>query len=150
MRPSEVRRRILSDHEKLRSMLMGLERVAHEVVDGECQLSAAMRVEGEALMERLLEHMGWEDRYLRPALCDADAWGQERAERLDRDHREQREMLEYALSSVEDESRPPLVIARQLLDLVRLLRDDMQEEEELLVNDRILRDDVVSIDAETG
>jgi hypothetical protein len=150
MRPSEVRRRILDDHEKLRSMLVGVERVAHEVVDGECQLTAAMRVEGERLMERLLAHMGWEDRYLRPALCDADAWGQERAERLDRDHREQREMLEYALSSVADQSRPPLVIARQLLDLVRLLRDDMQEEEELLVNERILRDDVVSIDVETG
>jgi hypothetical protein len=150
MRPSEVRRRILDDHQKLRSMLVSVERVAHEVVDGECQLTAAMRHEGEQLMERLLEHMGWEDRYLRPALCDADAWGQERAERLDRDHREQREMLEYALAGVEDEGRPPLVVARQLLDLVRLLRDDMQEEEELLVNDRILRDDVVSIDVETG
>lgn len=150
MQASDVRRRILEDHQTLRAMLVSLERVAQEVLDGEAQLSGALRFEGETLMERLLEHMHWEDLYLRPALCEADAWGQERAERLDRDHREQREMLRYALASVEDASRPPLVVARQMLDLVRLLRDDMSEEEELLVNDRVLRDDVVSIDVETG
>lgn len=150
MRPSEVRNRILHDHETLRAMLFSVERVASEVANGEAQLVGNMRFEGETLMERLLEHMHWEDLYLRPALCEADSWGQERAERLDRDHREQREMLSYALASVEDQSRPPLVIARQLLDLVRLLREDMEDEEQALVNDRVLRDDVVSIDVETG
>ena len=150
MRPSEVRSRILDDHEIIRAMLQSVERVSSEVIRGKSQLTGAMRFEGETLMERLLEHMQWEDLHLRPALCEADTWGQERAERLDRDHREQREMLRYALASVEDQSRPPLVIARQLLDLVRLLREDMEDEEQLLVNDRVLRDDVVSIDVETG
>ncbi len=150
MRPSEVRQRILDDHEVIRAMLHAVEQVSTEVINGASQLTGPMRLEGETLMERLLEHMHWEDLHLRPALCEADAWGQERAERLDRDHREQREMLHYALASVEDQSRPPLVIARQLQDLVRLLREDMEDEEQLLVNDRVLRDDVVSIDVETG
>lgn len=150
MRPSEIRDRILSDHETIRAMLMTLERVCLEVVDGESHLTGPMRFEGETLLERLLTHMHWEDMYLRPALLEADAWGVERAEHLDRDHQEQRELLRYALASVEDQGRPSLVIARQLLDLVRLLRKDMDEEEELLVNDRVLRDDVVSLDAEGG
>ena len=150
MRPSEVRERILYDHETLRAMLVSVERVSLQVMDGESVLVGPLRFEAETLLERLLEHMSWEDQYLRPALLDADVWGQERAAHLDRDHREQREMLQYALASIEDQSRPPLVIARQVLDLVRLLRDDMNEEEGLLVNDRVLRDDVVSVDAEAG
>lgn len=150
MRPSEVRERILYDHETIRAMLVAVERVSLQVIDGESRLIGPLRFEAEALLGRLLEHMGWEDRYLRPALLEADAWGQERAAHLDRDHQEQREMLQYALASIEDQSRPPLVISRQILDLVRLLRDDMDEEEELLVNDRVLRDDVVSVDAEGG
>lgn len=150
MRPSEIRERILHDHETLRAMLLSVERVSLGVMEGESQLIGPLRFEAESLLERLLTHMGWEDQYLRPALLEADAWGRERAEHLDRDHREQREMLQYALASLEDQSRPPLVISRQVLDLVRLLREDMDEEEELLVNDRVLRDDVVSVDAEAG
>ena len=150
MQPSEIRLRILDDHQTIRGMLLSLERAALGVSDGESQLAGPMRLEGEVLLEHLLEHMSWEDRHLRPALVEADAWGRERAERLDRDHREQRDLLRYALASVEDQSRPALVIARQLIDLVRLLREDMEDEERLLVNDKVLRDDVVAIDAETG
>jgi len=150
MRPSEVRSRILSDHETIRAMLVAVDRVCDETLRGESHLAGPMRLEGEALLERLLEHMRWEDQYLRPALLAADSWGLERAERLDRDHREQRELLHYALGSVQDQGHSPMVVARQLLDLVRLLREDMDEEEELLVNERVLRDDVVSLDAETG
>ena len=150
MRPSEIRERILHDHETIRAMLVSVESVSLQVIDGESRLVGPLRFEAETLLERLLTHMDWEDQYLRPALLEADAWGQQRALHLDRDHREQREMLEYALASIEDQSRPPLVISRQVLDLVRLLRKDMNDEEELLVNDRVLRDDVVSVDAEAG
>ena len=150
MRPSEIRERILGDHETIRAMLVTVERVGRQVMEGESQLIGPLRFEAETLLQKLLTHMGWEDQYLRPALLEADAWGRERAEHLDRDHREQREILQYALSSIEDQSRPPLVISRQILDLVRLLREDMEEEESLLVNDRVLRDDVVSVDAEAG
>jgi hypothetical protein len=36
-------------------------------------------------------------------------------------------------------------VAANLLDLVRLLREDMDDEEEALVNPRVLRDDVISL-----
>ena len=95
--------------------------------------------------------MHWEDVHLRPALLEIpDAWGKEHAEELDRDHREQRELLSDALDRVQDPSRPPSLVARNLLDLVELLRADMEQEERDLLDERVLRDDLVTIDAETG
>jgi len=150
MQPSEIRRQILSDHETLSAMISSIERLSLEVVEGERHLVGALRLEGQTFLERLLEHMYWEDRYLRPALCEADAWGRERAERLDREHAEQRETLTFALATLEDQSRPAVLIARNLLDLVKLLREDMRDEEDSLLDERVLRDDVIAIDAEGG
>lgn len=150
MKPSEIRQRIEHDHETLRAMLFGMEKLALEVLEGEHKTLGALRLEGETLLGKLLEHMHWEDLYLRPALLETTGFGVARAERLDRDHEEQRELLRWALASVQDQSRPPLVVARQLLDLIRLLRDDMDDEEAVLVNQKVLRDDVIGVDVETG
>jgi iron-sulfur cluster repair protein YtfE (RIC family) len=104
-----------------------------------------LRAEGERLLATLLEHMGWEDRFLAPALRRADAWGEERARQLDGDHREQRELLAHVLAGLRDASRPASVLARNLLDLVTLLRADMEHEEATLLDPRVLRDDVISL-----
>jgi iron-sulfur cluster repair protein YtfE (RIC family) len=150
MTPGEIRQRILADHVALRGMLLGLEDVARRVEQGERSLIRALRVEGEALMRRLQEHMVWEDLHLAPALRRADSWGEERAACLDSDHREQRQVLAHCLSTVSDASRPVPVVARTLIDLVGMLREDIEEEERLLLDPRVLRDDVVGIDVETG
>ena len=58
---------------------------AHTVIemrDGDRRLLGPLRLEAERFMHRFEEHTLWEDRYLRPALLNADAWGQERAARL--------------------------------------------------------------------
>jgi len=150
MTPGEVRARILADHVAIRGMLLGLERVATRVGEGELSLVDALRVDGEELLRRLLDHMRWEDLHLAPALRKADAWGAERAARLDGDHREQRQVLGHCLAAVQDRSRPATVVARTLIDLVGMLREDIEEEERLLLDPRVLRDDVVGIDVETG
>lgn len=150
MKPSQVRSQILGDHERLRGLLVPLERRGRRVLEGEEGELPLLRADAEAFLVRLREHMGWEDRYLRPALIGADARGQERARRLDDDHREQRELLEFVLRVVGDRTRPPVVIARNVLDLIELIRNDMVEEEYWLVNDRVLRDDGVGIDVESG
>jgi hemerythrin-like domain-containing protein len=150
MTPGEVRARILADHVAIRGMLLSLESVANRVRDGERSLAAALRLEGEALLHHLQEHMSWEDLHLAPALRRADAWGEERAAKLDSDHREQRQVLAHCLAGVEDESRPESVVARTLIDLVEMLREDIEDEERLLLDERILRDDVVGIDVEAG
>jgi iron-sulfur cluster repair protein YtfE (RIC family) len=148
--PSEVRQRILAEHRTIRGMLLGIETLAEEVLANQPQRLEPLCEKTEALLAELLNHMSWEDLHLRPALLAADAWGRERAALLDRDHAEQRQLLESKLEHLRDPARPPLLIARDLLELVKLLRDDMEREEELLLDPRVLRDDVVGIDVETG
>ncbi len=150
MQPSEVRRRILDDHREIRNMLLSVETLGREVLGEGDGPVRALRLEGEMLLERLLTHMRWEDAYLGPALEHADAWGPERAAALESDHREQRELLRYALSSLRDASRPVPTLARTFVDLVDLLRRDMEDEEQTLLDPQVLRDDVVGIDVETG
>ena len=150
MKPSEVRRHILADHVTVRGMLLSVESLAQQVIAGERNLTGALRLEGEGLLAFLREHMSWEDRYLAPALRAADAWGAARAEQLESDHREQRQLLQHSLETTEDESRPPVLVARNLLDLVQLLRQDIEDEESALLDERVLRDDVVGIDVDTG
>lgn len=141
MRPSEVRRQVLADHAALRDNLSRLQKVAQRVLEGERSLLGALRLEGEALLKLLLEHMQWEDVHLDAALRHAGAWGDERAAQLARDHREQRELLEHALRGLHDQARPAVVLARSLVDLVELLGEDMADEEAALLDERVLRDD---------
>ena len=148
MRPSRVREHVLADHEALRRQLQELERCARSALARPEGDALPLRREAKALVTTLAEHMRWEDRFLAPALRQADAWGQERAEILATDHREQRELLQDVIDKLGDLARPPRIVADNVLDLVTLLRRDMEEEEELLLDPRVLRDDVVGIDVE--
>jgi len=150
MRAEEIRTRIIDDHVAIRGMLLSIEDLANGVLGGLRRLAGPMRLEGESLLDHLATHMHWEDVHLAPALRKADAWGDERAAQLDLDHAEQRELLTHALARVEDPSRPAALVARNLLDLIELLREDMVEEERTLLDERVLRDDVVGIAVETG
>src|SRR5207249_1617194 len=117
--------------------------------DGALERFSDLRVEGDALLARLLAHMRWEELYLLPALREADSWGAERAARLIKDHRDQRELFRFLHSRLGDTEAWP-VLAQRLSDLIALLRDDMAEEERDLLDERVLRDDIVAIDALTG
>ncbi|MGI9591194.1 MAG: hemerythrin domain-containing protein [Myxococcota bacterium] len=150
MTPSEIREWILKDHRMLRGLLDDLDALAQQVRDGDRRLIGPLRLEAERFLHRFDEHTRWEDAYLRPALLEADAWGSERAERLDHDHREQRALLADSLARLRYAERPPVLVARGVLDLIALIRTDMEEEERDLLDPRILRDDVISIDTEAG
>lgn len=150
MRPSRVREHVLTDHEKLRKMLDSLEAIAGDVLSGERRLVGPLRDCAEEVLARLADHMRWEDRHLSEALREADAWGEERAAALAEEHRQQRTMLHDAIERLRDEGRPAPMVARDLADLVMRLRADMREEERDLLDERVLRDDVIAIDVETG
>jgi hypothetical protein len=94
--------------------------------------------------------MGWEERHLSPALRDADAWGDERARRLVADHLEQRALLDFILERLSDEERPAALLFSDVFGLIAFLRQDMEEEERDFLSERLLRDDVIAIDVETG
>ena len=140
MQAGEIRRKVRADHDTIRAMLLRLEQLAGQVLHGERHLVGILRDEAETLLTELLAHIRWEDEHLRPTLVDADTAGGPRVEKLDHEHREQRELLRYALDGLEDQSRPPQVIARNLIDLVQLVRDDMDDEEKILLEEPSLQD----------
>ena len=149
--PSEVRHRILEDHDRLRESLSELEELARGCLDrGEGEVLAVLREKGEHFHEFLSRHIFWEDQYLAPALRDADAWGDERVKRLEEEHREQRELLADHLNRLRDPTRDVAQIARDLLLLGDLLRADMDREEKQTLDPNVLRDDVVSVGFEDG
>jgi iron-sulfur cluster repair protein YtfE (RIC family) len=150
MQPSEVRHRILRDHEGLRARLVRVEELARALRNDELRQVGDLREAAETLLSILREHMRWEDRYLVPVLRDADAWGDERAERFEQEHREQRELLSWVVGDLQDQQKPPVVLAAHIQDLVETLRTDMDEEEAFFLDPDVLRDDVVSIDMTTG
>jgi hemerythrin-like domain-containing protein len=140
MKPSEVRERVLAEHEALRRQLARLEERARLVAGGASDAAPTLRAEGTAFLALLGEHMRWEEQHLVPALRALGARGREQATALVREHAEQRELLDDALARLRDGARPSLLVARNLLDLAALLREDMEREEQARLDPRLLRD----------
>ena len=140
MKPSEIRKQVLTEHVELRQTLERIEGIADRVLtagDGEL---ASLRGEATGFLDALLTHLEWEDEHLAPALCAGGELGEGFAANLARDHAEQRDLLEHILRGLSDASRPDGVIARNLRDLCRLLRDDMVDEEEMLLKAEFLHE----------
>jgi iron-sulfur cluster repair protein YtfE (RIC family) len=152
MKPSEIRTRLLEDHEGLRADLDRLGALVQRLRDreGETRKLGAVRRDARSLLEKLRAHMSWEETELLPALRDSDAWGSERAKRLISDHREQRALLDFILVRLLDATRPAALVLADVDALIAFLLADMQEEETDLASDRILRDDVTGIEVESG
>ena len=150
MRPSEVRQRILNDHQVIKIMVSEVRDLALRIQVGEEHLSARLRECGQNLYERFCQHIDLEDAILIGALRDVDAWGEERADELRNEHQEQREVLTYLLERLLDASQPQTLMVNDLLNFTAWLRDDMRHEEEMILHEDLLRDDVVGIHVHSG
>lgn len=150
MRPSEVRHRILNDHEFIKKMVWGVRDFAHRIQAGEAYLSGELRERGQDLYEHLCRHIDLEDVILVDALRDADAWGKECAEELKNEHREQREVLSHLLERLLDPFQPQILMVRDLLNFTAWICADMKREEETILREDLLRDDVVGINVSSG
>ena len=140
MSASRVRERVLRDHEYLRVLLDEVDRQAFRASRGAKGGAGMLRALGLHLLKRFSEHLALEDRLLAPALRRAGPAGCERAERLDADHRDQRDLLDYLLDKVSDPSRPAAVLAAEWRSFVELLLDDMAQEELTIVERELLED----------
>ena len=150
MRPSEVRQRILNDHQIIGIMVSEIRDFALRVQAGEEHLSARLRECGQNLYERFCQHIDLEDAILIGALRDVDAWGEERADELKIEHQEQREVLTYLLERLLDPSQSQILMVNDLLNFTTWLSEDMKHEEETLLHEDVLRDDVVGIHVHSG
>jgi CBS domain-containing protein len=142
LRPSEVRARILSEHEVLRTIYAQTETSACSVLDGDAEAGAALREQCNELYRTLLRHIELENAILAPALHDADAFGPVRAQELLREHARQREALLAALHSADASSE--IQLAEGVRALLAELAIDMAHEERALLNPELLRDDSIS------
>ena len=121
-------------------MLTEIEDLAERFERGDAVVAHSLRQTGLALHGRLCAHLDLEDEILAPALQELDARGELRADRLAREHHEQRELLQYLLERLKEETRPTLLVARELRNFAQLLRSDMEHEEETALREDLLRD----------
>ena len=143
--PSEVREQILVQHMALRGMLERLEVRARMLLQGKRQGAAALREEFQVFGHHLREHLELEERSLVPALREADAWGEERVARFEEEHTRQREIMDGLARAGTDS---PYEFALMTWGFVRLLLEDMAEEEKVSLNERVLRDTPIQTSVE--
>jgi len=129
----EVRDRILIEHLRLRERLTEIEELAQSFDKGGVAVGDELRGSGAALCEVFAAHLAFEDAQLLPILREIPERGSELAERLRREHREQRELLYYLVGRLEEESRPTSLVAREMRSFCAAIRDDMCHEESTLV-----------------
>jgi hemerythrin-like domain-containing protein len=133
MDPKAVRDRILDDHGRLRDQLGAIESLAEQFEKLGAEVGAELCELGIALCEVFASHLSFEDAQLSPLLRAIPGKGDALADRLAREHREQRELLRYLVGRLEQESRPTTLIARELTSFCDYLRQDMEHEEANLV-----------------
>src|SRR5690606_29283805 len=129
MLPSEVRANVLDDHGWLRELLGDVDEIARRVQQGDHALRSRLRQRTLAMRERFLGHLELEERQLLPALRDADAWGEERARRLEQEHAAQRARFEALLQRLRTPRADPCRLADEVRALIADLLADMHEEE---------------------
>lgn len=125
-----------AQHDALRGMMDRCEELADELDAGR---GSPTQLTGEVARLRLAfdAHNTFEERLLRPVLTEVDPFAGPRLERLVEDHvgehREMRARLGSDQTSV-------------LRDVIETLRAHLEAEERYLLSERVLRDNVVSLE----
>lgn len=149
MNPSEVRQRILAEHDRLRDRLHAIEGHVERAKDDPSADAAVRRGLGELLVA-LRAHVESEEAVLVPALAAADAWGPVRAAQIRADHAAQLGVLADWERAAADPDLPVAELATRLHGFADGLRADMAGEEADLLRPDLLRDDVVSVSQSSG
>ena len=146
--PSEVRRKVLSQHREIEQILAELEAGVVQLGDGAVNAEQVKRA-AYALRGILELHMNFEELHMVPAITEADGFGPERARHLHTEHQEQRKQLDHLVDAIR-EANSIDELAQGVAKLSEMLRDDIEEEEREYVTDRLLRDNIIPTDTFGG
>ena len=141
MRRSEVRTRVLHDHSELRKRLDRIDDLSDRFEKEGAEIGEELRECSAALYEIFSAHLALEDAHLVPALEALPGTGPTLANRLVREHKEQRELILFLLRRLEDETRPTTLMAREVKGFADYLRTDMAYEESVLLKENLLSDE---------
>ena len=127
---ASVVRKLNTDHADLRGKSSVLRSLALSVLRGDHELASALRLKGEELQSHMLLHMQWEEAELLPELDRLESIGQEAVKKILAEHEEQRARLAHSLVALRNGEQDPDGMARQLIELVRWLDQDMASEDQ--------------------
>ena len=146
--PSEVRRKVLSQHREIEQMLSELEAGVAQLGDGSVDAGQVKRA-AYALRGILELHMTFEEAYMVPAIAEADGFGPERVRHLHAEHAEQRQELDRLVDTIQ-EAGSQVDLASSVTTLANMLRKDIEEEEREYVTEKLLRDSIIPTDTFGG
>jgi iron-sulfur cluster repair protein YtfE (RIC family) len=146
--PSEVRRKVLSQHREIEQMLSELEAGVAQLGEGSVDAEQVKRA-AYALRGILELHMNFEEAYMVPAINEADGFGPERVRHLHADHADQRKELDLLVDGIREASSPDDLVSG-VTKLANMLRTDIEEEEREYVTDKLLRDSIIPTDTFGG
>ena len=146
--PSEVRRKVLSQHREIEQMLSELEAGVAHLGDGSVDAGQVKRA-AYALRGILELHMNFEEAHMVPAINDADGFGPERVRHLHAEHADQRQELDRLVDQIREASSSDDLKA-SVVKLAQMLRKDIEEEEREYVNEKLLRDHIMPNDTFGG
>jgi hypothetical protein len=142
--PSEIRRKVLSQHREIEQMLSELETGVEKLRDGSVNAGQVKRA-AYALRGILELHMNFEEAHMVPAINDADGFGPERARHLHAEHADQRAEMDRLIESIR-EAESTAELAKSVTKLAEMLRIDIEEEEREYVNEKLLSDHLIPSD----
>lgn len=146
--PSEVRRKVLSQHREIEQMLSELEAGVRQLGEGTVEEGQVKRA-AYALRGILELHMNFEETHMAPAIQEADGFGPERVSHLHAEHAEQRKELDRLVDAIREAASPDELISG-VVTLATMLRKDIEQEERDYVTDKLLRDNVIPTDTFGG
>jgi len=129
-----VRRSIIRDHTRIRELLDEIDALVQsfEANGGDGGAAEELRTRGLGLYTTLAEHLTREDELLVPILRITGPDGLARARQLGREHRVQRDLLEFLTDRLSENDLPTVLVVRQLRNFTEYLRFDMLHEEEAI------------------
>jgi hypothetical protein len=147
MKPSEIRRELLAQHQQIRIMTEVTQTIAERARNG---------VEGPGDLEKCIlrldeavrAHNAREEELLRDLVRSGDAWGAARLAVMDDEHTHAHERLQAAIRGIPALS--PGLAGVGVVAMVRLLREHMDREEAAFLNADVLNDDLVATEQSDG
>ncbi len=146
--PSEVRRKVLSQHREIEQMLSELEAGVAHLGGGKVSADQVKRA-AYALRGILELHMNFEEAHMVPAINEADGFGPERVRHLYAEHAEQRQELDRLVDQIREASSAE-DLTKSVARLAEMLRTDIEEEEREYVNEKLLHDHIMPTDTFGG